>query len=315
MTASFVTTINIQAVAEPLNLSAKLPLWSDQSLMIELIRSSRMVTAEVLTQVAEMARIKRADVVDLLFENGFLAQSDRRALLDCASAVSKNWLFKPWAITALRKAVSEFLPFEQVLQELQLHPDNAFAGSIVGDVCIATGIVSRQEFDQARYLSLSQGLSLGQSLANLGYLPITIYKAIIDGISRLRTGQLNSAQLRQKIRNESLSFSDEKELSARVDLAHSTVGFSLYAHNRRMLEVLDLLIDAGCVSEIAVLGLFEVALERSATFESVWEEAQPVSRAVLNKAAQLQKQSEQGAIHQTEARRILSQFEQALQKV
>lgn len=312
MTASIATAINLSpaSLAGLVQLTTlETPLWSDQSLMIELLKAARIVSPEVLNEVAEMARIKRAAVVDVLFENGFLAQSDRRALLDAASAINSKWLFKPWAVSALKKAVSDFLPFDDVLLQMSLHPDNAFAGSIVGDILISTQIITRQEFDQARIFSLSQGLALGQSLVRLGYLSISLYKAIIDGISRLRTGQLNSVQLRQKVRNESMTISDETQLKARVDLAHSTVGFALYAHNRQMLEVLDLLIEAGCVSEMTVLGLFEVALERTNTFESIWAEAQPVSRSVLHKAAQLHKQVESGALHITEAVRILGQFE------
>lgn len=286
------------------------PLWSDQSLVLELLNMVRIVPADVLAQVAEMARIKRAAVVDVLFASGFLAQSDRRALLDAASAISSNWLYKPWALTALKKALSDFLPFDQVLQEMNLHPDNAFANSIVGDILIANQLISRQQFDQARILSLSQGSSLGLSLVRLGYLSITLYKAIIDGIARLRTGQISSVQLRQKVRNESLSMSESSQMHGRIDLAHSTVGFALYAHNRQMLEVLDLLIDAGCVEEMTVLGLFEEALESGNTFEAVWHDAEPVGRTVLNKAAQLVRQVEQG-MHKSEAVRLLSQFGKA----
>ena len=127
----------------------------DQSLMLELIAQSRVVSNEVLSQVAQLASMRNSQVIDVLFESGFVAASDRRAFLDAAQSIRSNWLFKPWAVQALNRALSDFLPFNQVLEELDLHPSNAFSDSSLGQLAVSCQLIDRDQFNQARqYLSL-----------------------------------------------------------------------------------------------------------------------------------------------------------------
>jgi hypothetical protein len=154
----------------------------DQSLMLELIAQSQVVSNEVLSQVAQLASMRNSQVIDVLFESGFVAASDRRAFLDAAQSIRSNWLFKPWAVQALKRALSDFLPFSQVLEELDLHPSNAFSDSSLGQLAMACQLIDRDQFNQARQYSLARGLTIGQSLNRCCGMPISMYKILIDGL-------------------------------------------------------------------------------------------------------------------------------------
>ncbi len=264
----------------------------DQSLMLELIAQSEVVSQEVLTQVAELARMRNSQVIDVLFESGFIAASDRRAFLDAATAIRSNMVFKPWALQTLKQALHDFLPFHKVLEMLELHPSNAFADSALGELAISCQLIDRGQFDQARLYSLARGLTIGQSLNRCCGLPMAIYKILIDGLSRFTTGQISHEQLCQRVKNaryENTLTGGIAGANANSKLAHSTVGFGLYAGNRDILEVLDLLVQSTLVSEVTVLGLMEAALQNRIAFESVWEDCSPVPPLVLQNARAMQK--------------------------
>jgi hypothetical protein len=75
--------------------------------------------------------------------------------------------------------------------------------------------------------------------------------------------------------------------SQSLKFAHSTLGFAIYANNRDILEVLDLLVQSNCLSEVTALGLMEAALQNRLSFESVWDECSPIPAVVLQKARAL----------------------------
>jgi hypothetical protein len=259
----------------------------DQSLMLELIGQVEIVSADVLAQVAQLARMRNSQVIDVLFESGFIAASDRRAFMDANLAIRSNWLFKPWAIQALKLALTDFLPFNRVLEQLDLHPSNAFADSVLGELAVSSQLITREQFNQARQYSLARGLTVGQSLTRCCGLSLDMYKILIDGMARMAVGQITNDQLRQRVvnaRHENTLTGAVTAQSQTVKLAHSAVGFGIYTNNRDILEVLDLLVQSNCVSEITVLGLMEASLQNGMAFEAVWDECSPVPAAVLQQA-------------------------------
>lgn len=264
----------------------------DQSLMLELVSQSEVVSHEILTQVAELARMRNCQVIDVLFESGFIAASDRRAFIDAAASIRSNMIFKPWAIQTLKQALHDFLPFNKVLEMLDLHPSNAFADSALGELAISCQIIERTQFNQARQYSLARGLTIGQSLNRCCGLSLTMYKILIDGLSRFTTGQISEEQLCQQVKNaryENTLTGAVAGVSANSKFAHSTAGFSYYANNNEILEVLDLLVQSSLLSEVTVLGLMEASLQNRIAFEVVWEECAPVPSVVLQNARNLQK--------------------------
>jgi len=284
-TLALETTISLPKLREP----AAVPSVLDQSLMLELIAQSQVVSNEVLSQVAQLASMRNSQVIDVLFESGFVAASDRRAFLDAAQAIRSNWLFKPWAVQALNRALSDFLPFNQILEELDLHPNNAFSDSALGQLALSCQLIDSAQFNQARQYSLARGLTIGQSLNRCCGLPIAMYKILIDGLSRLISGQITDEQLRQRVRNARMenTLTGAVGASHSLKFAHSTLGFAIYSNNRDILEVLDLLIQSSCLSEVTALGLMEAALQNRLSFEAVWEECSPIPAVVLQKARAL----------------------------
>ena len=83
-TLALETTISLPKLREP----AAVPSVLDQSLMLELIAQSQVVSNEVLSQVAQLASMRNSQVIDVLFESGFVAASDRRAFSRCCSSYS-----------------------------------------------------------------------------------------------------------------------------------------------------------------------------------------------------------------------------------
>lgn len=282
--------VSLQGASAPSQSQLSPVVNLDQSLMLELIAQSQVVSNEVLSQVAQLASMRNSQVIDVLFESGFVAASDRRAFIDAAQSIRSNWLFKPWAVQALNRALNDFLPFSQVLEELDLHPSNAFSDSSLGQLAMACQLIDRDQFNQARQYSLARGLTIGQSLNRCCGMPISMYKILIDGLARLTTGQITEEQLRQRVRNarmENTLTGAVGAASQSLKLAHSTLGFAIYANNRDILEVLDLLVQANCLSEVTALGLMEAALQNKLSFESVWHECSPIETVVLQKARAL----------------------------
>jgi hypothetical protein len=295
MTATLALETTLSLNYEREQLAHQAPQYSqavnlDQSLMLELIAQSQVVSNEVLAQVAQLASMRNSQVIDVLYESGFVAASDRRAFLDAAQAIRSSWLFKPWAVQALNRALSDFLPFTQVLEELDLHPSNAFSDSALGQLALSCQLIDRDQFNQARQYSLARGLTVGQSLNRCCGLPVSMYKILIDGLARLTTGQISAEQLHQRVRNarmENTLTGSVGAASQSLKFAHSTLGFAIYANNRDILEVLDLLVQSNCLSEVTALGLMEAALQNRLSFESVWDECSPIPAVVLQKARAL----------------------------
>lgn len=285
----------------------------DESLVREMVLATEVVNEEVFEQVLQIASIKNVSPIDVLFESGFIAGADKRAFHAAYKHIKDGLLHKPWAISSLKRSLSEFLPFEDMLEEMDLSPSTAFTDSALAELALSCGLLTPLEFEQARRCALSRGLTIGQSFVSCGFLTIEAFKVLIDGLARYRSGQLTVVQLRQRVKNanfDQLRF-DQATLRGvpitRQSLASALVGYAHYESSRELLEALDLLVDSRMVTELSILGLMEVSLERSVPFQTVFEEV-AMNRLHLEAAHRMQKFVSKGEYTREKALDILKEF-------
>ena len=256
----------------------------DEQLMEELVRSSGVVDGQTLAQVQLSATTFNKTVAEVLFESGFIASADLKALISAHNFVKKGLLHKPWAQAALRKSLTEFLPFESMLESMDLGPDSAFTDSLLTELTLASNLITPLEFDRARKYALAYGLTLGQSLVRSGFITMEAYKILLNGLALHHSGVTTDIQLRQNVTHAGL-----RNLQvARTPLPYSLVGYTSYADSPELLGALELLVAAHCVNELSLLGLIEVSIERDQTFAETFERLAILSPVVLNTALKMQ---------------------------
>jgi hypothetical protein len=299
-----------QAVSQAVSSTSLHSRHLDHDLVIDLIEDTSLVDADVLAEVLKTAKIKEASLIDVLLDGGFIALSDRRDIISAYDAVSHGFLYQPWAKQALQSAISQFIPFEDMLLVMGLHPTNAFSESFLAELTLSTHLITISQMERARLLCLSRGLTLGQSLVQLGLINIATYKLLIDCSARHRSGHLSHLQLKEMVHN---SFAGFNSSSQWLKLSRTVRGFGVYCSNLELLDVLDLLVEAELLTEITVLGVMETALERSVSFEQVASECSMIQPALLLLASKLQKRVSSGETSSINACQILRERCQLLQ--
>ncbi len=284
--------------------------YLDSNLVMDLIADTSLIDAEALGEVIKTATIKEASLVDVLYEGGFIAASDRRDIMTAYDAVSQGFLYQPWAKQALQNALSQFIPFDDMLLTMGLHPTNAFSESFLAELTVSSQLISISQMERARLLCLSRGLTLGQALVQLGLINIATYKLLIDGSSRYRSGHLSQPQLQEMVRSSFAGFNSSGQW---LKLSQTVRGFGVYNGSVELLEALDLLVEAELLTEITVLGVIEMSLERSVAFEQVAHECSMIQPALFALAMKLQKRVALGETTSISACQILRERFRLLQ--
>lgn len=281
---------------------------SDELLMRELLSSLSVVSTDTLSQVQDIARLKGRPAVQVLVESGFLAAADARALTAAHEVIKDGVVHRPWAIACLQRAISEFVPYDEMLRTMELHPLCAFNDSALAEFCLTNALITTLEFEQARRKSLSLGLSIGQSLLKLEYLTIDSYKMVLDLLAMRRSGQISEEGAREIVRQSGYNYMrfDRKQGAVRSGtLRMALSGVAAFLRDTETLPALDLLIAAHCLDEVTVLGLIEDALEVSSSFDSIFEESLGFGPVVLTTARKMQALIFRGELNLETACRML----------
>jgi hypothetical protein len=284
--------------------------YRDHGLVLDLISDTSLVDIDVLNDVLNTATLREASLIDVLYEGGFIAYADMRAIVTAYDAVTQGFLYQPWAKQALHNALAQFIPFDDMLLSMGLHPTNAFSDSFITELIITSQLLTGPQMERARLLSLSRGLTIGQSLVQLGLINIATYKLLLDGTARYRNGHLSQSQLREMVNN---TFAGINASGMWHKLSQTVHGYGVYIKNVEVLEALDLLVEAELLTEIDVLGTIETALERSMPFEQVAGECLLINPAVFNLALKLQKRVSLGETAANSACQILRERYHLLQ--
>jgi len=260
--------------------------YLDHGLVMDLISETGLVDADVLADALKTASIKEASLIDVLCDGCFIAQSDKRDIMAAYDAVSQGFLYQPWARQALQSAVQQFIPFDDMLLVMGLHPTNAFSESFLAEITYTSQLITISHMERARLLCLSRGLTLGQAFVQLGLMNIATYKLLIDGSARYRCGHLSLNQLKEMVSSSFVGFNASGQW---LKLSQAVRGFGTYCANPELLEALDLLVESELLTEITVLGVMESALERSATFDQIAAECSMIEPALITLATKLSK--------------------------
>ena len=132
-------TMTESAQAAPLPRSQYL----DHSLVLDLISDTSLVDIDVLNDVFNTATLREASLIDVLYEGGFIAYADMRAIVTAYDAVTQGFLYQPWAKQALHNALAQFIPFDDMLLTMGLHPTNAFSDSFITELIISLAAAQR----------------------------------------------------------------------------------------------------------------------------------------------------------------------------
>jgi hypothetical protein len=278
-------------------------MYLDHGLVLDLIEDTSLVDGDVLDEVLKTAELTESSLIDVLLDGGFIALSDRRDIKAAYDAVSQGFLYQPWAKQALTSAISQFIPFEEMLLVMGLHPTNAFSESFLAELTLSTHLITISQMERARLLCLSRGLTLGQSLVQLGLINIATYKLLLDLAARYRSGHLTQAQLKEMVSNSFAGFNSSGQW---LKLAQSVRGFGVYCSNVELLDVLDLLVESELVSEVTILGVMESALERSTSFEQVAGQCSMIEPALMLLAQKMAKRVRAGETTSANACQILN---------
>ncbi len=240
--------------------SSRHNLYLDHNIVIDLIEETGLIDGDVLEEVLKTAKLTESSLIDVLLEGGFIALSDHRDIRAAYDAVSQGFLYQPWARQALTSAISQFVPFEEMLLIMGLHPTNAFSESCLAEMVLSSDLITISQMERARLLCLSRGLTLGQALVQLGTINVATYKLLIDLTARHRSGHLTQTQMNEMLNNAFAGFNSSGQW---LKMSLSVRGFGVYCSNVGLLDVLDLLVESELLTEITVLGVMESALERS----------------------------------------------------
>ncbi len=278
----------------------------DEALIIELIDNSDIVSRETLEEVLVLSKLNGKSSLNVLFESGFIAAADYKAFIGCHNIVLTGVLHKPWAIACLQRSINEFVPFESMLESMELHPLTAFSDSKLGRLAIATQLVTAMEFEQARRFSLKNGFTIGQSFVNLGFLCSTSYKLLLQCFSLQCLGQ-DVSVLRDLVKSAGFDFMRRGINGSKqhnVSLTNSLSAYEKALGENGLNKGLELILSAGVMDEFSVLSMIEDSLEQNLAFRTVFAESFG-SNYILESAVKLANLVESGEFAREMAVRML----------
>jgi hypothetical protein len=260
---------------------------STQAIVFELIVATQLLPESLLGEVAHCASQENIDILDYLFDKGFIAFSDHRELSKAVDLAKRNMVFKPWLIKATRRAILEFIPLDEVLDEMGLHPSSAFSDNPLAQLAQMAQMITASQFDQARRLALSTGMTLGQALVKSRGITVSEYMLLLDGMSRYKAGQVDLAGLKQVCRNGMDDFKLKGASAASISMERLG-GFVVYCHSREALMAMALMVEAEKVECLMALSWIETAITNGQPIELVLSSSGDWHKELLfNKAMEL----------------------------
>ena len=236
----------------------------------DLVSFSGLLTAQLLSEVEESAHQSGKKLLDYMYEKGFIAFSDRREMLKALVMSQHNVIYRPWLLKACRRAVLEFMPLEQVLEDMGISPNSAFCDNGLAELAQMSQIISRADFEKARSYALSHGVSFGRALVEMRLITAQVYTLLLDSLARYKAGMIDFANLKLFIRNGMTNLGTKSGMAINMQ---NLGGVAHYCHSRSPLMSLSLLVESKVAPYLVILSEVETALIREQTIEMVIAES------------------------------------------
>ncbi|HEY9788724.1 MAG TPA: hypothetical protein V6D17_25270 [Candidatus Obscuribacterales bacterium] len=170
--------------------------------------------------------------------------------------------------------------------------------SRLGTLLVESGLITKDQLDEARKTSYETGLPLGRMLQLLGVVDQPTIELALDLQKQLRQQIVTKDEALRRLGKEEQSPAAPQEAAFAQD---ATLGQPISAHQSRRVRTIDLLLLSSAVTEMDVLDAVEAALHDARPISQILLENQAVDSDVLKLAVELHEAVESGSLHILEA--------------
>jgi hypothetical protein len=221
-------------------------------LLGELLTKAGLLTDEMVLESLRRSQETRLPMGKILVWSGYLNEKQLHAAVEAQSLINDKLLTLSEAIKALALVMDRRQSLDTALDELGWTPDRMFERNRLGDLMIASAMVSAEELEEALTTALSTGLPLGQVLSCCPE-PLNMFvRSALHAQSMIREGKIERSQA-----IEALKLS--KQHLVPIEQALLELGIR-EASILNSLEVSELLLAAGTLTPAKMMRAVEYSL-------------------------------------------------------
>ena len=218
----------------------------------DLLRSAKIIELHDLTNALQVASKTSLPVGRVLVMVGLVTSEIVQAAVQAQSLVRDHLITAEVAAEALYLVAYQRISMDEALLRLSAIPSDNVQTNKLGDMLVASELISIQQRDEAMVSSQSLGLPLGRILVCKNILPEEIVEAAINIQVLLRDGSLGSDQAIDVLR--SIAFKG-------ISLESYLDSLGLNVARKQTVRLGELFVLAGVVREADLLTALEIGLE------------------------------------------------------
>jgi len=264
----------------------------------ELLRGAGLVNLSDMSNAVQVATKTQLPVGRVLVMLGLVTTEVVQAALHGQSLVRDHLIDRETAIKALCVVSAQRYTFDQALRQIGFLPDTDEPTNKLGDLLIASEMITQEQLADALNRGQHLGLPLGRILVLKAVLTEDQIESVIEAQVLLRDGRINRTQALEALRTMRLCGWDMRQSLAQLGCEMST-------HTVRLGE---LFVAAELVSETDLLTALEIGLLEGKPIGQVLIEFGFITESIVVAALRLQTMVVNNNLTVTQASHALSRI-------
>lgn len=254
----------------------------------ELLVQAELVSEAEISEALLHVRQKGLPIGKVLVMLGYLKQKDILNAIEAQSLINDDLLHADIAAKALNLAAKNNLKLLDALQQLGWHQAEGHARNRLGELLLASHVITKNDLQNSLNTSMETGLPLGKVLVFQKHISSEFLSCALSGQKLMREGLIGREQL-------------IKGLSA-IAKRQSTIEESMVQWGfpklpgKRSNALGDLLLQSGLLKDNQLLTAMEISLSEEKPVGEVFIEQRFISRSILKAALKLQEMIDNGTL-------------------
>lgn len=258
-------------------------------LLGELLTSAGILTPEMLEDALQRSKETQLPLGKVVTWSGYLNDRQLQAAVEAQSLINDHLLSLEVGIKALKLVLSRRQSFESALDEIGWAPGEVFQRNRLGDLLLASDLISEEQLNEALRTAKSTTLPLGQVLTCMPLPQASYVHAGLTAQGLIREGKITREQA-----IDALRLAKEHEVS--FDHALLELGIR-EAAIISSVELSELLLNSGVVTQAQMMCAMDKSLEFDLPLSKCLVEQNYLTENTLQAARELKKATSRGSIN------------------
>jgi hypothetical protein len=252
----------------------------------QLLTSSGLISNQQLSDVLKKARERQLPIGTTLLILGWITPRELRAAVEAQAFINDKVLPAKVAVQALQSVHNDRIELSEALQRLNCPAQADALRNRLGELLLASGMLTEEKLNDCLMMSLETGMPLGRVLIFKKDLSDKLLLAVLSAQRLIREGLVSREQA-----IKGLQTVQQRKVSLEESLSESGI---YRARTKRNTPLGYMLVEAGLLREATLMMCVELSVTENKPLAAILIDQGLASQHLLDSSAKLQETIENG---------------------